>query len=279
MSAAECIVTALAVASSSTQHRAFVLSQSRPCLTSAIPSITLFIVILAGSFIDGFVHSWAEEPYIRGAYSTPTWKELEQPDNVIQLAKPHCEAVFFAGEATAGAVDGTQRDHPANRLHFAPPIVLHGAMQTGSAAACDIARSLGIPITCTNDCHAFMPTYRHIGEDAAAHMPIPAAPPAVPCKTSGHAHAHLEVNLDIPVKTSGTSPASQSSTRTLTPCTAVKKGYATVRHSTRSATTTASTSTSSDVKVALTSCAQEGDIHVIGRNQVVGQVFTFDGQQ
>jgi hypothetical protein len=108
-------------------------------------------------FTSGFVHNWAGEPFIRGAYSTPTFAEL--PDAAKRLAEPHEDTVFFAGEAVAGAVDGRVRHLPAHRQHFASPIVLHGAMNTGSIAACDVARSLGAAVCCDPDVPAFSPTY------------------------------------------------------------------------------------------------------------------------
>lgn len=117
----------------------------------------MFGMDAAGAFVGGFVHDWSKEEYIRGAYSTPTtWEAV---DGARKLAEPHLGAVYFAGEATAGAVDGQDRDRPENRVHFAPPIVMHGAMQTGSAAACDVARSLGFQVTCAAEDSAWVPTY------------------------------------------------------------------------------------------------------------------------
>jgi monoamine oxidase len=95
-----------------------------------------------GSFEGGFVHNWGKEPFIRGAYSTPTSRE--DPAAVVKLREPHAGAVFFAGEATAGAVDGSLRHLPANRAHYASPIVLHGALNTGALAAGEVAASLGV---------------------------------------------------------------------------------------------------------------------------------------
>ena len=98
----------------------------------------------SGAFVSGHVHNWANEPYIRGAYSTPTMRD--DADAAHAAMESHAGAVFFAGEATAGAVDASSR---GGSVHFASPIVLHGAMATGSIAACDIARSLGVPVTCS----------------------------------------------------------------------------------------------------------------------------------
>jgi hypothetical protein len=102
-----------------------------------------------GAFVAGYVHSWAKEPYIRGAYAAVT--SDAHTDAARAMAEPHLGAVFFAGEATAGAIDGELR---AQSIHFASPIVLHGAMATGSAAACDVARSLGMPVVCQASDHA-----------------------------------------------------------------------------------------------------------------------------
>ncbi len=124
----------------------------------------------SAAFKSGFVHNWAREPFIRGAYSTPTFSEL--PDAAKRLAEPHADAtVFFAGEAVAGAVDGRVRHLPAHRQHFASPIVLHGAMNTGSIAACDVARSLGAHVCCDPDVAAFSPTYIFQPEDADPDVP------------------------------------------------------------------------------------------------------------
>ena len=129
------------------------------------------------SYVAGFVHNWGKEEYIRGAYSTPTFKEL--PDAAARLAAPHAgDTVFFAGEAVAGAVDGRERHLPANRQHFASPIVLHGAMNTGSIAACDVVRSMGIALTCATRALPFSPTYLFEPEPvdvekAAAGAPAP----------------------------------------------------------------------------------------------------------
>jgi hypothetical protein len=103
-----------------------------------------------GAFLSGFVADWSKEPWIHGAYSTPT--SYEDARGAAILAEPHADgAVLFAGEATAGAVDGSLREDPSHALHYASPIVLHGAMNTGAAAACDCARSLGIPVICLEE--------------------------------------------------------------------------------------------------------------------------------
>jgi len=171
---------------------------------------TMFGKDATGAYIDGFVHSWAEEPYIRGAYSTPTFREL--PDASRRLAEPHLNTVFFAGEATAGAIDGKQRDHPNHRAHYASPIVLHGAMNTGSSAACDIARSFGLPITCTDEGHAhFMPTYRHEGT-----QPSPT-----------HADSLVQGDIKKSIKNLNTNYSSNAP-RPSTPCSAIRRGAAAV---------------------------------------------------
>ena len=134
-----------------------------------------------GAFIDGFVHNWGDEEFIRGAYSTPTVREHD--DASRRLAEPHLGLVFFAGEATAGTVEGHDRVQPQHAAHFAPPIVLHGAMNTGSRAACEVARSLGLPVTCAVDGAAhthFQPSYvghggAHGYEHFKAHADAPRA--------------------------------------------------------------------------------------------------------
>ena len=135
-----------------------------------------------GAFIDGFVHNWGQEEFIRGAYSTPTVREHD--DASRRLAEPHLGLVFFAGEATAGTVEGHDRVQPQHAAHFAPPIVLHGAMNTGSRAACEVARSLGLPVTCTVDgaAHAhFQPSYvGHGGAHGYGHFKARAAAPLAP---------------------------------------------------------------------------------------------------
>jgi hypothetical protein len=119
----------------------------------------MFGMDATGAYVAGFVHSWADEPFIRGAYSTPTHEEDAQ--GARRLAEPHCSVVFFAGEATAGTVEGTLRDQPANRTHYASPIVLHGAMNTGAGAACDVARSLGYAVVCTSESHSHSQGHGH----------------------------------------------------------------------------------------------------------------------
>jgi len=126
---------------------------------------SMFGLDASGCFIDGFVHNWGDEEFIRGAYSTPTVSELGQSDGARKLAEPHEGTVFFAGEATAGDVEGSERKLAHNSAHFAPPIVLHGAMQTGSRAACEVARSLGVAVKCTLAGHtAFSPVYLNAGD-------------------------------------------------------------------------------------------------------------------
>ena len=102
----------------------------------------MFGMDASGAFEAGFVHNWGKEPFIRGAYSTPTSRE--RPDAVARLREPHAGAVFFAGEATAGAIDGSLRHLPANRADYASPIVLHGALNSGALAAGEVAASLGM---------------------------------------------------------------------------------------------------------------------------------------
>jgi hypothetical protein len=106
----------------------------------------MFGMDASGAFMEGYVHGWGDEPYIRGAYCAVTSESSDAHNDVARaMAEPHCGAVYFAGEATAGTVEAEKR-HSA--VHFASPIVLHGAMATGSAAACDVARSLGMPVEC-----------------------------------------------------------------------------------------------------------------------------------
>jgi hypothetical protein len=112
------------------------------------------------AYLEGFVHNWGKEDFIRGAYSTPT--SQDQPGAAGVLREPCMDnRLFFAGEATAGSVDGTMRHLPKNRVNYASPIVLHGALNSGALAAGEVASSLGItregPL---GECGFFSPTYK-----------------------------------------------------------------------------------------------------------------------
>ncbi len=135
-----------------------------------------------GAFLSGFVHNWADEEFIRGAYSTPTFGEAN--DVARKLKETHLDAVFFAGEATAGTIEGELRDTPENRTHFAPPIVMHGAFQTGGRAACEVASSLGCDTSrcaCAKHDKVWTPSYSYLpdlpeeAEHEEARNPSPAA--------------------------------------------------------------------------------------------------------
>lgn len=107
--------------------------------TATHPSLTP----ASDAYLEGFVHNWGKEAYIRGAYSTPT--PQDQPGAAGVLREPCMDnRLFFAGEATAGSVDGTMRHLPVNRVNYASPIVLHGAMNSGALAAGEVASSLGV---------------------------------------------------------------------------------------------------------------------------------------
>jgi len=127
--------------------------------TATHPSLTP----ASDAYLEGFVHNWGKEAFIGGAYSTPT--ALDDPRAPSILREPCMgDRLFFAGEATAGSVDGALRHLPQNRVNYASPIVLHGAMNSGALAATDVAESLGKkergpPHTHTG-LHQFTPTYK-----------------------------------------------------------------------------------------------------------------------
>ena len=74
--------------------------------------------------MDWRTHDWAADPLTRGAYSFSIAGLEDAPQ---RLAKPIAGTLFFAGEATADALDlGT----------------VHGALTSGDRAAREISRVL-----------------------------------------------------------------------------------------------------------------------------------------
>lgn len=69
-------------------------------------------------------HDWESDPYSRGAYS---WAEVGGADAGDHLARPIRGTLFIAGEATAGADNGT----------------VEGALASGERAARQVLRALG----------------------------------------------------------------------------------------------------------------------------------------
>jgi len=93
-------------------NRAYKLSHSaegRPETNIAKPATTFVVKSL--------IHVWADEPYIRGGYTSPTLGTNLQTR--IDLAAPIQNKVFFCGEAT----------NPKSYM------TMHGAMETGKYAA------------------------------------------------------------------------------------------------------------------------------------------------
>jgi len=68
-------------------------------------------------YVKSILQSWADEPWIRGGYSSPTLGTNEQTR--IDLASPVNGRLFFAGEAT----------NPSSYM------TMHGSMETGQFAA------------------------------------------------------------------------------------------------------------------------------------------------
>jgi monoamine oxidase len=85
--------------------------------TGATPATT--------SFVRGYVKDWSKEPYIEGAYTSPSLGAREGDRALIAAAEGG--VLFFAGEHTNSGLN---------------PCV-QGAMQTGALAAADVARVLG----------------------------------------------------------------------------------------------------------------------------------------
>lgn len=77
-----------------------------------------------GSFVRGYVKDWSKEPYIEGAYTSPTLGAREG-DRAL-LAGAEGGVLFFAGEHTNSGLN---------------PCV-QGAMETGARAALEVGRVL-----------------------------------------------------------------------------------------------------------------------------------------
>jgi hypothetical protein len=139
------------------------------------------------AFLSGFVHNWGKEAFVRGAYSTPTFGEDTSAAGILREAHAGGR-VHFAGEATAGSVDGNLRHLPAHRANYASPIVLHGAMNSGALAATEIAAGLGVAVEAAPPSgRLFTPTYKFQDPVAgaaaaalAAHRDAAAPPPPPP---------------------------------------------------------------------------------------------------
>ncbi len=143
------------------------------------------------AFLAGFVHNWGKEAFIRGAYSTPTFGEDYTAAAVLR--EPHAGGrVFFAGEATAGSVDGALRHLPQHRANYASPIVMHGAINSGALAATEIASSLGLPIEAApSSGRLFTPTYKFVDTVATA--------AAAAALLAAHQHQHQQHPAPPPV--------------------------------------------------------------------------------
>lgn len=76
------------------------------------------------NFVDSYIIDWSKEPYIKGAYSYPSFNS--EPER-ISLAEPIDDKIFFAGEATnAWGHLGTA----------------HGALETGYRAVKELIESI-----------------------------------------------------------------------------------------------------------------------------------------
>ena len=73
---------------------------------------------------DSMIKDWSKEPFVRGAYSFPSFGA--RPQDRYELARPIANRVFFAGEATHTSVNPC----------------LQAAMETGQRAAMEAAASL-----------------------------------------------------------------------------------------------------------------------------------------
>lgn len=76
------------------------------------------------SFVRGFVKDWSKEPYIEGAYTSPSLGA--RPGDRALIAESQGGVLFFAGEHTNSSLN---------------PCV-QGAMQTGAEAAAQVVRVL-----------------------------------------------------------------------------------------------------------------------------------------
>jgi monoamine oxidase len=82
------------------------------------------------AFIEGLVHNWTADPYIRGSYSYPAPGTRPNGTTMRQvLAQPVGSQLYFAGEAT----------------HNTAPSTVPGALQSGERAGGEVDTSLGGP--------------------------------------------------------------------------------------------------------------------------------------
>lgn len=89
-------------------------------------------------FIEGRVHDWASNPYVRGGYTCP---HIDEPEWAREeLRRPHDGIVFFAGEACAGMVKPGAT--PDEVFKQPSPMTLHGAMDDGALCAPRVAAAL-----------------------------------------------------------------------------------------------------------------------------------------
>jgi monoamine oxidase len=83
------------------------------------------------AFIEGVVHNWTAEPYIRGSYSYPAPGTRPITGSTMRqvLAQPVGSQLYFAGEAT----------------HNTAPSTVPGALQSGERAGGEVDANLGSP--------------------------------------------------------------------------------------------------------------------------------------
>jgi PKD repeat protein len=82
------------------------------------------------SYIEGHVHDWTNEPYVRGSYSYPAPGTYPGGTSMREeLASPVGTTLYFAGEAT----------------HNGAPSTVPGALQSGDRAAGEIDTDAGAP--------------------------------------------------------------------------------------------------------------------------------------
>jgi hypothetical protein len=82
------------------------------------------------AFIEGLVHNWTADPYIRGSYSYPAPGTRPNGTTMRQvLAQPVGSQLYFAGEAT----------------HNTAPSTVPGALQSGERAGGEVDTNLGGP--------------------------------------------------------------------------------------------------------------------------------------
>lgn len=89
------------------------------------------------AFVAGQVHSWGDNPWVRGGYTCP---HVDEPIWARrELGRPVGDKLYFAGEACAGAV--AERPTDADELS---PLCLHSAISSGVATAHKLAKKRGL---------------------------------------------------------------------------------------------------------------------------------------